>query len=425
MAVTSDRADAARFDAARFDAALDAVGLTGPFRRDCTLAVLLAAVTAGIVLLIPVLEPAVAPEQLPSTAVLLVVVVQTLLLAARRVAPQLCLLAVTGLQVVVPFLALPEDMVRGPATTVAVYTCATLLAPGRVAALTAGVVALETAGVAGALLPGPGLPIGVLVAQLVGVALLYPGAALVGSYVATRRHYTAVLRARAAEEIEAHRARADAAVVRERTRMARELHDIAAHHLSAMVVQTAMIEKLVDRDPERAKQTAADARRQGRETLRDLRMVVGALREDVAGDLTADHPVPGLADLDRLIGTHRGLGAAVTVERTGGPTGLSPVADVTGYRVVQEALANAREHAPGAPVRLAVDRTSDTVTITVQNPLPDGVVDPDRSGRGFGLAGMRERAQLVGADFEFGPTADGNWRVRLVVRGEDDETGTT
>lgn len=416
----------------RVDAALDGLGLTSPLRRDGALAALVAALSALAALLPAVVEPTLAVEPFPGTAVLLLVV-QAVLLTGRRVAPQLCLAAVVGLAVLTPFLLSPGEMVRGPATTIAVYTCATLLPPRRVVVLVAASVGAECAAIVAATVVGAGpvvgAPVAVVVVQLVSVLLLHAAAALVGLHIATRRRYVEMAGTRAAAEIETHRVRADAAVMRERARMARELHDIAAHHLSAMVVQAAMIEKLVDRDPERAKRTAAAARRQGRETLRDLRMVVGALRDDTPGaedtGPDGDVPVPGLAELDRLVATHRELGAAVTVEDDGRPTGLAPVADVTGYRVAQEALANARDHAPGAPVRLVLDRAPDTLTLTVENPLPAGGPAPVRDGRGFGLAGMRERAQLVGAEFDSGPTAMGTWRVRLVLRATTDETEET
>ncbi|MBC8091826.1 MAG: hypothetical protein H7Y15_07800, partial [Pseudonocardia sp.] len=224
----------------------------------------------------------------------------------------------------------------------------------------------------------------------------------------------------------AQQARTDAAIRAERSRMARELHDIAAHHLSGMVVQAAVVERLIDRDPPAAKEAAAWVRGQGKETLHNLRLAVGALREpepgedggwDVSG--TGGAPVPGLADLDRLVGAARDLGTPVEIVREGRWRELPPIADVTFYRVAQEALSNAREHATGAPVRLALRRGESEVSIEVVNqagPADRGGVDARPDGRrGFGLIGMGERAHMLGARFDCGPTAAGGWRVAMTL----------
>jgi signal transduction histidine kinase len=207
--------------------------------------------------------------------------------------------------------------------------------------------------------------------------------------------------------------------------MARELHDIAAHHLSGMVVQTAVVERLIDRDPRAAKEAAAWIRAQGKETLHNLRLVVGALREPEAGagadpDVLEDGgaPVPGLAVLDRLVRTARELGTPVDLVQEGVRQELPPIADVTFYRVAQEALSNAREHAPGAPARVLLRYCKSEVSLDVENeasPTPDHAgAGPSPDGhRGFGLAGMRERAQMIGATFDAGPAPSGGWRVTL------------
>ncbi|GAA1403651.1 histidine kinase [Pseudonocardia kongjuensis] len=411
----------------RFDALLTAAGLTGPFRRDCALGVLVAGLMAATIGLLGTgIDPEVRFEP-PRLAVLLVLTTaQGLLLALRRTAPVLCLGVVVALQVVV-FAVLPDALtLRGPAPLVAAYTCAVLLAPRRAARVVLAAAAVETVGFAVLLFPVPSAGALVLpvLSQLASAVLVYGVAVLVGGYVAARRGYVALLRARAAESERAQRSRTDDAVRRERSRMARELHDVAAHHLSGMVVQAAMVERLVDRDPEQARRIAGRVREQGRETLRDLRMVVGALREPgTAGPLPEDDaPVPGLAALDRLVATTRELGTPVVVERRGELPELPPIADVAGYRVLQEALANAREHAPGAAVRIGLEHAGDELRVEIVNdppavPAADAPAGPG-DDRGFGLVGMRERAQLVGARFEAGPTGPGGWRVSLVLRVE-------
>ncbi|MFD1531023.1 sensor histidine kinase [Pseudonocardia aurantiaca] len=269
----------------------------------------------------------------------------------------------------------------------------------------------------------PGSVVSLLASQLLSSVLTYVGAAVAGAYVTTRRQYVELVRVRAAEAVESQRARADAAIRLERSRMARELHDIAAHHLSGMVVQTAVVERLIDRDPQAAKEAAAWIRGQGKETLHNLRLVVGALREpgrdgagdaDVMGDGGA--PVPGLAVLDRLVRTARDLGTPVELVREGEQRSLPPVADVTFYRVTQEALSNAREHAPGAPARVHLRHRASEVRLDVVDEAgPAGPGAPRDVHRGLGLAGMRERAQMIGATFAAGPTPSGGWQVTLAL----------
>ncbi len=190
-----------------------------------------------------------------------------------------------------------------------------------------------------------------------------------------------------------------------------------------MVVQAGAAEKLADRDAPALAPTLGWIRRQGKETLENLRMVVGALRDpgefpgggrgEVAGE--SDAPVPGMAVLDRLVETERELGVEVVLERTGPDLELPPVADVMFYRVAQEALANARDHAWGAPVRVELARGEREVELRVDN--DPGVEREERAkaSRGLGLIGMRERADLVGATLETGTTETGGWSVRLVL----------
>lgn len=411
------------------DHALSAAGLRGRFRRDCAFAVLLALVMAALPA-VALTDHALAGLRPPESAALRasfdLLIGQTLLLCLRRVAPQLCLVLVVLVQGVVAALLPLEAMLNGPATAVAAYTCATLLPARRTAWLVAGAALVWGGGVLAALVRAPAPALGI--AQIITGIVVLAAATLAGFSVATRRRYVELVRVHAAEAVSAQRSQAEAAVGRERARMARELHDIAAHHLSGMVVQAGAVERLVDRDPEAARRLAGEVRQQGRRTLRDLRMVVGTLREPGAGGRPEDDdPVPGLAELDRLVETARGLGTPVDLECRGRPAEPAPIADVTCYRVVQEALANAREHAPGAPVRVTVSGAARQVVLEIAN-APAGTAGQGRAEDGtrrYGLIGMRERAQLVGAEFEAGPTADGGWLVRLVVPVEPSAPGDT
>jgi signal transduction histidine kinase len=404
--------------AAWADARLTRVGLTGEFRRDCALAVVLCLVTTGLLLLLfadPAQTPGLVLAPFQMVATIVVAAVQSLLLCIRRLNPVLCLWVVALLQVAL-FTALPAGAaVRGLAPAVAAYGCGALLPARRAARVVAAVAVVESAGLVVVNIPsGPNAAPSVA-GQLLSGVLTHAAAALFGAYIATRRQYVGLVRVRAAEEVETQRARAEAAIGLERSRMARELHDIAAHHLSGMVVQTAVVERLIDRDPQAAKEAAAWIRAQGKETLHNLRLVVGALRGPGRGDLGDDGaPVPGLAVLDRLVQTARELGTPIELALDGDWQELPPIADITFYRVIQEALSNAREHAPGAPARVLLCYRESEVSLEVENearPAPER----RRAHRGFGLAGMRERAQLIGATFDAGPTPSGGWRVSLAL----------
>ncbi|MFL1381879.1 MULTISPECIES: sensor histidine kinase [unclassified Nocardiopsis] len=413
--------------AALADTLLDRVGLRGEASRDTALAVLVGAASVGLLWLLLfslVYLEAVALPPVTGVALTVAMAAQSLLLAVRRRYPVGCLVGGTVLQLVITALLPPEVGIQGLALFVAAYTCGTRLPTLRLTGVLTGCVALYW--VVGWLVQGllaapadlPPLPDSALVSwlgQLVAALATFVAPAAVGAYVGTRRRYIDLLRVRAAEEIRAQRVRAESAIRAERTRMARELHDIAAHHLSGMVVQAGAAERLVGRDDDAAREAMAWVRSQGKETLASLRSVVGALRdpaEDERGD-GADHgaPVPGLSALDRLVGTERELGTEIEVAREGEPYDLAPIADVTAYRVVQESLSNARDHAAGARVRVLLRYRPDRFVLEVANG-PGGPRATEREHRGLGVLGMRERAQVVGAALEVGPADDGGWRVR-------------
>src|SRR5690606_36589925 len=171
------------------------------------------------------------------------------------------------------------------------------------------------------------------------------------------------------------------------------------------------VERLVDRDPEAAKAGAANLRRQGKETLDGLRSVVGLLRS--TGPIA---PVAGLRDLPQLAQDTRDLGVAVQLEIRGKTPELAPLVDAALYRIAQQSLSNALQHAPGAPVQLLLEATGPMLELRVENPLPaSGAEVGDRTDGpgGTGLAVMRERAAAIGAQVEAGPVEGGVWRVRL------------
>lgn len=421
--------------AKRWDALLTDLGVTGRFARDCLLAAGFAGVTF---LMLAALFWVGAPEEFgltPAREWLLVSlgVGQALLLCLRRVRPLICLASVVGVQVVLIAASPPDATIRGLAPIVVAYSIGVLLPARRAFALVGVAVAVEAAAAVGVAVASPGMVLSA-VGPAGSSAVSYFGGAFVGGYVATRRHYMELVRSQAAEAIRAQQAKVRAAISAERTQMARELHDVAAHHLSGMVVQAAAVQRLIDRDPAAAKEGVAWIRAQGKETLDNLRLVVGVLRgtpadraSDAAGQAGqagdpsgqpggGNVPVPGLAVLDELIRTAKDLGTPVEFDTEGAPRPVPPIADVALYRMVQESLSNARQHAPGAPVRVTLRYLPREVDLAVVNAPP--VRRPVPTGRissGVGLVGMRERAQLIGARFAAGPTADGGWSVTVTL----------
>ncbi|WFE23725.1 histidine kinase [Solwaraspora sp. WMMD937] len=399
-----------------------------PFVRDCLLAAGVAALT--FTMLAAVFWVVTPPNEFALTGarewlLVCLAVGQALLLCLRRVHPLLCLAAVVGVQVVMIASSPPDATIRGFAPFVVAYTIGGLQPARRSFALLGAAVAVEVAaavGTAAVSTPGLLLP---AVGPAGSSALSYLGGAFVGSYVATRRRYVRLLRQQAAESVRTQQAKVRAAIGVERTQMARELHDVAAHHLSGMVVQAAAVQQLIDRDPAAAKEGVAWIRTQGKATLDNLRLVVGVLRAgpadpaDGAGpgrDGEGAVPVPGLAVLDELVRTARGLGTPVEFSVNGPPRPVSPIADVALYRTAQEALSNARQHAPGAPVQVTLRYLSREVSLAVVNAPPARHPEPAvRTSSGVGLDGMRERAQLIGARLAAGPTTDGGWSVAVML----------
>ncbi|WP_233570606.1 sensor histidine kinase [Frigoribacterium sp. PhB24] len=412
---------------------LERLGVRTALGRDVALAAVWALVT--IVFLATLLAAGEfygANRSIPTAQVVAVVVlalVQQVPLVMRRVRPVTALLAVAVLQAGL-LAVLPTGLALWTAApVVTAYTVATLRPTRVVVGAVLAAVGIEAVGAAvGAsaivkdqLGATPGLgELGAVVEALalVASAVLINGvSAAVGSWVALRRAHDRDARARAAESIEHQATLTRAAVAAERTRMARELHDVAAHHLTGLVVQAGAAERLVDGDPERAKESLRSVRAQGRETLDALRSIVGILRETGDGP-SGTVPVPGLGDVSDLVDQARASGVVVESHVDGTLPSLPPLADVTAYRTVQEALVNARRHAPGVAVELRLRATAGSLVIVVENDLP--VTRDTSGGGGFGLVGMRERADLVGGRLDTGATAEGRWRVRLELPVETD-----
>ena len=221
-------------------------------------------------------------------------------------------------------------------------------------------------------------------------------------------------RAVAAEVAAAEQAMA--AVIAERTRIARELHDIVAHSVSTMVVQAGAAEQVVGEDPELVRRALAAIRTTGADALGEMRRVVAMLRDDEAGvgaDSAARAPQPGLDGLPGLVAGTRAAGLDATLEVRGVPQPLPPGLELTGYRVVQEALTNARRHSGAATVRVVVQHDPAQLRITVSDDGAGAAPGPGGGAAGHGLVGMRERVAMYGGRLEAGPGPAGGFVVRV------------
>ena len=210
-------------------------------------------------------------------------------------------------------------------------------------------------------------------------------------------------------------------VTEERTRIARELHDVVAHRVSLMTVQAGAAKAVAAQDPARALQAMQAVEEAGRQALDELRHLLGVLRPEADPDGLG--PQPGLADLPRLVDQIRAAGPDVTLATDGVPSGLPARVDLFAYRIVQEALTNVLKHAgPGAHADVRFGSDASGIVIEVVDDGPGATLPPvpgvvEVGARGHGIVGMRERALLLGGSLEAGPRPDGGFRVSAYLPG--------
>lgn len=244
----------------------------------------------------------------------------------------------------------------------------------------------------------------------------------VGRRIRNRGDYVALLQERA-DRLEAEQqARARQAVVDERTRIARELHDVVAHRVSMMTVQAGAAKTIARDDLEAAIHAMGDVERGGRQALGELRHLLGVLRPDTT-DSNDLGPQPGLADIQSLADDLTRTGAEITLTVADLPDEVPVAVDLSAYRIIQESFTNIIKHAGpnpmvdvavGLDVRdLVIDITNSTARVTV-------TTAPDLPTSGYGIVGMRERAQLLGGTLVAEPQPPGRYRVhaRLPIEPE-------
>ncbi len=241
----------------------------------------------------------------------------------------------------------------------------------------------------------------------IGVGLFVTASWAVGIGWYRRAQHTAEIEARAERAEQEREARARVAVAEERSRIARELHDVVAHSVSVMVLQTSGVRRLLRPEQESERDALVSVEQTGREALAEMRRLLGVLRPE--GEDAELAPAPGLDNLDRLISQVRAAGLPVELQIEGDPAPLPAGIDLSAYRIVQEGLTNALKHAGPAHASVVVRYGEDDVEIEVAD---DGSGPADIAGGGYGLAGMTERVKLFGGEFESGPRNGGGFVLR-------------
>jgi signal transduction histidine kinase len=230
-----------------------------------------------------------------------------------------------------------------------------------------------------------------------------------GAGVAIRRHrrQAAELRELTRQLEHEREARARAAVVEERTRIARELHDVVAHSVSVIAVQADAAEAALAHDPQRSQAPLAAVKQTAREALVEMRRLLGILRQP--DDDPALAPQPGMRDLDSLVEQVRRTGLALELAIEGKPRPLPAAVDLSAYRIVQEGLTNVRKHAGVARARVEVRYGAAELDVAV---LDDGKGTTGDNGGGHGLVGVHERVALLGGTLRAGTRPEGGYELR-------------
>jgi signal transduction histidine kinase len=235
---------------------------------------------------------------------------------------------------------------------------------------------------------------------------------VLGYFAHNYRAYAARLEERTAELEQAREELARRAVTKERLRLARELHDVVAHAMSVIAVQSGVGAHVAATQPKEARRSLAAIEATSRAALEELRRLLGVLRQEdePQGDLA---PVPGLADLDSLLAEVSKAGLAVKLQVNGTRPSVPAGVDLSAYRIVQEALTNVVKHAGPARAQVVVGYRDQEVTVEVTDDGRGAVtsVSDGRVGSGHGLIGMRERVQAFGGDLQTGPRPGGGFRV--------------
>ncbi|MBO2451182.1 sensor histidine kinase [Actinomadura barringtoniae] len=273
----------------------------------------------------------------------------------------------------------------------------------RSSVIAAAVAVLVQAGCALVYAHGTALPQAIAFMILAGVV-----AWMAGNSVRVRRQHAVAMAARATEQ----------AVTAERLRIARELHDMVAHSIGIIAIQAGVGSRVIDTQPDEARNALSAIEATSRDTLAGLRRMLGALRraEPAAGgqgggaeERAPLDPAPGLADLERLVDATMDAGVRVDVRRLGEGRALPAELDLSAFRIIQEAVTNVVRHAGAGRCQVTIDYRDDEIDIEI---VDDGRGCEVGAAGGYGIIGMRERAGLLHGHFTAGPRAEGGFRVQ-------------
>ncbi|MFI8943290.1 histidine kinase [Streptomyces syringium] len=258
------------------------------------------------------------------------------------------------------------------------------------------------------------------VIQTVFLTVPFVLAWVLGDSIRTRRAYWAQLEERAARLEKEREQQSRMAVVAERARIARELHDVVAHNVSVMVVQADGAAYVLDASPEQAKQALETISGTGRQALAEMRRLLGVLRTDEGGEGGEYVPQPDVEQIGDLVEQVRNAGLPVDFRIEGSPRPLPSGVELTAYRIVQEALTNTRKHGgPDAAASVRLTYFDDGLGLLVED---DGrgaqhelYEEGGADGMGHGMIGMRERVGMVGGTLDAGPRAGGGFRISVLL----------
>jgi signal transduction histidine kinase len=315
--------------------------------------------------------------------------------------------AVEGVHLFAVDLVAPVEFNSIPiATMVACYSLA-MQRDRWTAWVSGGVAALVLLGLGTIARPGDQLAANMFALDLV-LAATAIGVLIRGRYLRLAAMERRAVQAEEAAEEEARRQVAD-----ERLRMARELHDVIAHNLALVNAQSGVAEYLIHTDPEAAAKALKNLTEHTRQALDELRATVGLLRQDTeSGEEARRVPMPGLVDLPTLIESHRSSGVDVTLTVIGDPKTLPALTDLAAYRIAQEAMTNARKHAPESVVEVTLAWAPDELRLKVDNTAsPVAAPDHRGEGTGHGILGMHERALAAHGTLTAEPRSGGGFRV--------------
>ncbi|MFC6887276.1 MULTISPECIES: sensor histidine kinase [Actinomadura] len=360
---------------------------------------LLALAVYGFALLVPVLSSEHDLQRLTLRGALVGAVVCASLTFRRRAPVAVLAVTTAGMAAYLASGGMKSPLML--TTDIALYTVA--LTGTRQRAVVAAV-AVAAALVATGWVFGVGFWLG---PEIVALAAQSAGAAAAGDAVRNRRAYIAEVeeRARRAERTREEEARRR--VLDERLRIARELHDVLAHHVALINVQAGVAAHVLETEPQQARESLAHIRRAARSSLEEVRTTIGLLRHPGTPDEPSAEPSPGLDRLPDLVAGFTAAGLVIDLDVTGTPVDLPSATDLTAYRIVQEALTNASRHASRPFAAVHLDYRPYALQVVVGNPAaPSPPADS-----GHGIIGMRERALAVGGAFGAGHR-DGRFEVR-------------